>query len=265
MKQVNPKLYDKKYFISYSPDFSKKVSVSLFQKKYNEISSLIKIKSNETICDYGCGTGDLSFVLSLKYDCPIIAIDYSKTAIDMCKNKNKLFLKSTKQNSNIKFLNKNNNEIPNLKNVKYIYFCDVFEHLYDHEINSVLDKISKWHQNTTIIIHTDNNNYLKYIRPVIDFINIILRKTTLKKIKEERKEEYKRHVNLTNPKCLTKKMSKNSYKLIKIEYPRLNYQTIKTQLGALSKIKPIINLSYFILKITPSLSPSFYAVYKKTI
>lgn len=266
MKQVKSKIYNQKYFNfqSSSPDFSKKVNIKSFQKKYDETTSLLKIKSNENVCDYGCGTGDLSFVLSLKYNCPIIAIDYSKTAIDICKNKNKLFLKNTKSNSKIKFLNKNNNQTLKLKNIKAVFFCDVFEHMYDHEISFILNKISKWHKNPTIIIHTDNNNYLKFIRPIFDLINILLKKTNLKKFKKERKEEYKKHVNLTNPKKLTKKMSNFGYKLIKIKYPEINNKIIKNQLGNLSNLKILIKISFLIVKKIPFFSPSFYAIYKKS-
>jgi len=263
MKQVSPKLYNQKYFQSFSPDFSKKVKVKFFQKKYNELASLLKIKSNETICDYGCGTGDLSFVLSLKYNCHIVAIDYSKTAIKICKNKNKLFKINTQNKSDIKFLNRNNDKLPKLKNIKVVYFCDVFEHLYDDEISLILKEISNWNKNLVILIHTDNNKYLFYIHPILNLINLIFKKTNLKKIKKERKEELKRHVNLTNPKKLTKKMSDYGYKLIKLEYPKLDIQTIKTQLNYLSSFKLMIKISYLIIKLIPSLNPSFYAIYKK--
>ena len=265
MKQVDSKYYDSKYFQyqSNSPNFSKKLKLVNFLKKFKEISSLVSLKSTDLICDYGCGTGDLSFVLSLKYNCQIIGIDYSKTAITICNKKNILFQKITQPNSKIKFLNKNNNEIPKLKNVKAIFFCDVFEHLYDHEIKLILEQVSSWHKNPIIVIHTDNNHFLNKIEPLINFIKIISQKTTFEKIKNEKKEEQKRHVNLTNSKELTKKMAKYGYKLIKLQYPKLDKKTIKIQLGNLSVIKPIINLSFLALKIFPSLNPSFYAVYQK--
>ncbi|MFA5750224.1 MAG: class I SAM-dependent methyltransferase [Candidatus Shapirobacteria bacterium] len=264
MKQVNPKYYDQKYFKiqSISPDFSQKLNPSCFYKKYKEMASMLKIKSIDSICDYGCGTGDLSFLLYLKFKCSIIALDYSSDAIKICQSKLKLFKKNTDAKNNIKFLNKDNKNIPKLKNIKAVYFCDVFEHLYPSEINFIFNKISEW-GNPNIIIHTDNNIYLKYIEPITHLIALILRKTSFKKLKQEKSFQQKRHINLTNPKKLTQTMAKLEYKLVKTKYPKLDKKTIKIQLGNLSKFKLLINLSFFLLKLFPFLSPSFYALYSK--
>lgn len=264
MKQVNPKYYDKKYFKfqSNSPNFSKKLNLKSFHKKYSEIASLLKLKTTDHICDYGCGTGDLSFLLNIKYKCQTTSIDYSKDAINICQEKLLLFKKNTNPNAKINFLNKNNQNIPNLKNIKAVYFCDVFEHLYPSEIKFIFNKISNWN-NPYIIIHTDNDFYLKYIEPIIFFIALIIKKTSLKQIKQQKNFNKKRHINLTNPKRLSREMKKNGYKQILLRYPKIDKKTIKTQLNNLSKFNLLINFCYFCLNLFPQLSPSFYAIYKK--
>lgn len=266
MKQVKAKLYNQKYFNfqSYSPDFSKKIKPVDFHKKYHEILSLISLSKKDHICDYGCGNGDLSFLIYLKSKCKITAIDYSPDAIKICKTKLKQFEKNTDKNINIHFLNKNNHEIPKLKNIKFVFFCDVFEHLYPHEINFIVNQISKW-GNPQILIHTDNNIYLKLFPPISNFLLLITGKTTLKKIKQENNFHQSRHVNLTNPKKLTRKMKKLHYNLIKIKYPEVNKQIVILQLGTLSKYPILVNFSFHCLQLFPFLSPSFYAIYQKTI
>lgn len=266
MKQVKAKLYDQKYFDfqSCSPDFSKKVKPTDFHKKYHEILSLISLSKNDSICDYGCGNGDLSFLIYLKSKCKITAIDYSPDAIKICLSKLKQFKKNTDSKTNIVFLNKNNQEIPKLKKIKAVFFCDVFEHLYPHEINFIVNQISKW-GNPKIIIHTDNNIYLRLFSPISNFLSLITGKTTLKKIRQENKFHQSRHVNLTNPKDLTKAMKKLKYELLKIKYPEVNLKIVQLQLGKLSKYPVLVNLSLFLLKLFPFFSPSFYAIYQKTI
>lgn len=264
MKQVKPKLYDQKYFDyqSMSPDFSQKLVTSNFHKKYQEIANLIKLNSTDKICDLGCGNGDLSFLLSLKYQCQITAIDYSLDAIKICRSKLAQFKKNTSNQINLKFYNLDNLHLPKLKNVRTVYFCDVFEHLYPDEINFVVTTISKW-GSPDIVVHTDNNLYLKFVQPIIDCISLVMGKTTLKQINKRKRFDLKRHVNLTNPRRLKNTMEKLGYQQTLLTYPHIDIQTIKNQLGQLSKFKPIINFSLAIVRLFPFLIPSFYSVYSK--
>lgn len=264
MKQVSSKFYDQKYFQSQSisPNFHKKIKINDFQPKYQQISSLLKVNPSDIICDYGCGTGDLSFLLSLKYNCQIIAIDYSPDAIKICRQKLKLFQKNTQPAAKIKFINKNNQNLPQLKNIKAVYFCDVFEHLYDSEIKLIISQIQKWHQHLSILIHTDNNNYLKFIQPIINRISLIMKTTTKKEIRNHFLFDKKRHINLTNPKKLRCKLESLGFLQKKLNYPKPSLSAVKSQLGKLSKSKIITKTSLKIIKKIPILSPSFFALYQ---
>jgi cyclopropane fatty-acyl-phospholipid synthase-like methyltransferase len=264
MKQVNPKFYNQSYFQkqSSSPDFNKKIKTTDFQSKYRQIISLSKIKKGDTVCDYACGAGDLAFLISLKYNCPVVAIDYSPDAIKICKEKLKLFKKYTNPKANIKFLNKTNKGLPVLKNIKAIFFCDVFEHLYNSEIKLIISKIKQWTNIPNIIVHTDNNNYLKFIHPIINTISLLSKGTTIKKIKKNKIFNQKRHINLTNPKDLKKKMESFSFEEVKLKYPKPSLIAIKNQIRSLSKFKKLNKLILLIIKKIPFLSPSFFALYQ---
>lgn len=264
MKQVKSKLYDQKYFDyqSTSPDFSQKLTKNSFHKKYQEIANLIKLKPSDKICDLGCGNGDLSFLLFLKYQCHITAIDYSSAAIKICKSKLTKFKKNTFIQTQINFYNLDNLHLPNLKDIRAVYFCDVFEHLYPDEINFVVNTVSKW-GNPDIIVHTDNNLYLKLVQPFINIISLLMGKTTIKQIKQKKEFDKKRHVNLTNPPHLRKTMKKLGYYQTCLTYPSINSQIIKTQLGQLSNFQFIVNVSLKMAQLFPFLIPSFYCVYTK--
>lgn len=88
-----------------------------------------------------------------------------------------------------------------LENIKAVYFCDVFEHLYAYEIKQIIKYISRWGK-PRIVVHTDNNNYLRYIEPILNILGLISGNTTLKKIHQKNQFNKIRHVNLTTPKKL---------------------------------------------------------------
>ncbi len=262
MKQVNPKYYDQKYFEfqSVSPDFTKKLGPSNFHKKYQEIASLIPLAPSDHICDFGCGNGDLSFLLSLKYNCRISSIDYSPDAIKICQSNLSLFQKKTYSQPNIKFYNRDNQHLPSLKKIKAVYFCDVFEHLYPSEIKLIIKSVAKW-GDPEIIVHTDNNLYLKYIQPITNLICLLTRKITKDQLHQQKIFHQKRHVNLTNPFKLKKYMAKLGYYQTKLQYPKIDQNTILQQLGPLSKFHLLVSLSSLVLKLFPIFFPSFYSVY----
>lgn len=244
MKQVSPKYYDQKYFEfqSASPNFKKKITPSNFVKKYQEIASLISLAPSDHICDFGCGNGDLSFLLSLKYHCRISSIDYSPDAINICRSNLVLFQKNTNPNPNIKFYNRDNQHLPSLKKIKAVYFCDVFEHLYPSEIKFIIKSITKW-GNPDIVVHTDNNLYLKYVEPIIELICLLTQKTTKNQLRQQKKFHQKRHVNLTNPYRLKKDMAKLGYYQVKLQYPQID------QKNHPSTTRPIIKIQFFCISI----------------
>lgn len=209
MKQVNPKYYDQKYFEfqSASPNFKKKITPSNFVKKYQEIASLISLAPSDHICDFGCGNGDLSFLLSLKYHCRISSIDYSPDAINICQSNLTLFQKNTNPNPNIKFYNRDNQHLPSLKKIKAVYFCDVFEHLYPSEIKFIIKSITKW-GNPDIVVHTDNNLYLKYVEPVIELICLLTKKNYQKPTPSTKKIPPKKACQFNQPLSTQKRYGK---------------------------------------------------------
>lgn len=260
MKSVNSKKYNNNYWgLFKQPDYTN-YHPRLANKKFREINSLIKIKKTDFIVDLGCGQGEMCFYLSAKYHCQIIGIDYSKDAINLA-NKYLKDFKTKYKSANIKFFNLDNQHLPTLKKVKYVFLNDVIEHLYNEELKLMFNKIKNWDNNIKIAIHTDNNIYIRFVRPITDIFGKYLGSFN-KNYFSSRKNIEKLHVNLTNPYRLKKFMSNLEYKQIKLDYPQINIKTINNQLG-FKKNNIISLLMRFFLNLFKPLSPSFYALYKK--
>ena len=267
MKQVNPLSYNKEYYLNEYGESNYSSEGGYFKSSkdtiYSEMANFVDLGPEDKIVDYGCGNGNLSFYLVSRYNCSCVGIDYSKDAIDICNNKLKavpLYF------DKIKFINSNNNQKYNFDNIKVVYLCDVVEHMYDQEIEVVLNQMKHWNKEDKIkiVIHIDNNIYLMLIKPVFDLVNILLGNSSIKETIRRNRYVKKRHINLTNPYWFKKKMKKFGFKEVYFRYPTQNMEErIRTQLGSLQKIPFLAELSFFVLKRLSFLNPSFYAIYVK--
>jgi hypothetical protein len=128
----------------------------------------------------------------------------TKSTIDFCKK-----LHSDVCDAKVSFLCSDIDDLPMLENVTHVYLADVVEHLYDNELNKLLLIISKWNLNENfplLIIHTDNNLYIKFFRPIVDLFMLLFCKTSFLEICNRNAFEKPRHVNLMSPNQLNKKL-----------------------------------------------------------
>ena len=265
MDQVDPNLYDKKYYQNaygnsvLSPDgkYFETGHLTIF----SEMANLLRLEPQDKIVDYGCGNGDLTFFLVSKYDCDCTGIDYSKSAIDICNEKLKMI---PGYEGKVRFINTNNDYQHNFQGIKAVYLADVVEHMYDPEIEMVLAQIKNWGKEIQIAVHTDNTFYLNTIRPLFDWIHILSGMKTYREVKEANRLDRSLHINLTNPYRLRKLMRRNGFEEVFFKYPTLNQEElVKRQLGKLQKIPFLVPFSLVALKMLDFLSPTFYALYKK--
>jgi len=232
---------------------------------HETIANLLALHENDTVIDFGCGAGPLSFLLNKKFHCKVIGIDYSADAIALCQQYN--------QNlsiDDVSFLCSGIENLPILENIKAVYMGDVVEHLYDEQLDELFMKMREWARNRQriaeefyVVVHTDNLHYLNYARPFLDIINLISRRVSFEQLHERNRFEKDRHVNLTTAARLNKRFLKYGYLLEKIEYPAISEERLRIQLGYLGEFKlsaAVIKKIYPILKY---MSPSFYALYRK--
>lgn len=264
---VDPAVYNAPYFQAryQNIDYQKLKDLNEFDHIYQTAGALIRLKADDKVVDFGCGAGHLAFYLYLKYGCDITGLDYSPDALFFC-HQNLNMLKNRKEYSyigeKVRFLPSVLNNLPDFKNIQAVFLLDILEHLYDGEIEVVLEKIKNWSGKSSlqIVIHTDNYNYLRFVRPLTDWLLVTLGKKTRGKIEEEKALVARGHINLTTAKELQRKLKKQGWKILKTKYPTININLVQAHLGALGKIKPIVWLAYGLGKVFYFLRPSFYIV-----
>lgn len=266
MKQVSTKKYDQKFYKTIygqvDPDSLDFISGNLF---YQELANLAPPKKTDTVIDYGCGNGSLSFYLSEKFGCKVIGIDYSPDAIKICNKRLKTLTKKyPKKFKNVQFKNLNNDELSKYKNIYAVYLCDVVEHLYPHEIELLFSQIHQWSQKkpVQVAIKTDNNTYLDYVRPFTDLLNVMLGNTTVEKLQKEIADEKAVHVNLTNPRKLKRTLEAIGYIEKKRVFPKPTKERVNKQLGGLQRIPFLSSALIFLLPHLSFFIPTFSALYE---
>ena len=264
MKQrVDPSVYDEKYYSGryQKIDYQNLERLSDFDHIYQKAGSILQFQEQDKIIDFGCGTGHLSLYLFLKYKCDVTGVDYSRDAIFLCEKNLKMLEARSKYSSTrekVRFMHFDIKNPPNFENIKAVFLIDVVEHLCNYELDLVLEKIKKWGKKIRIIIHTDNNNYLKFIRPVMDFLSVCFGKSTYQSLRKGYAEVAKGHVNLTTAGKLKRKLNLHSFDILKIEYPPINISVVKNQLGPIANHWFILYPIIFVGKTFYFLRPSFY-------
>lgn len=268
-QRVDPSTYDERYYAGryQNIDYQNLKKLSEFDHIYRKAGSMLQFQERDRIVDFGCGAGHLSFYLYLKYKCDITGVDYSRDALFLCENNLKT-IENRREHSaireRVRFLLLDSNNPPNFKGVRAVFLIDVVEHLYDHELDYILNKIKKWggKNGIQLIMHTDNNYYLKFILPITNFLAVCLGKNTFHKLKKDKIELAKGHVNLTTAGKLKRRLTSHNFKVLKIEYPSMDIAITKNHLGPIAKYRIILYPIFYAGKILYFLRPSFYMLAK---
>jgi len=164
MKSISPRIYTKKYYLSSCLGFEefKTSKLKKVNKRVVEFANLVPIKKGVNILDLGCGRGGLAIECARR-GANVIGIDYSKDGIALAK------LASKSQRKEIK--DRVNFYVMNSKRLKFkkdffdaIISFDVFEHLYDEELQKTMREISRvLKPKGTLLVHTEPNKiYLDF-------------------------------------------------------------------------------------------------------
>lgn len=165
-KPIDPKIYDKNYYLGHSKGF---------KRMLEKLSPHLRVKSDMKVLDLGCGNGDLLIYLAQR-GANVVGIDYSKDAVSLTKKK--LEKQELNLKKRVKIYIKDAKKLDFKKNCfDMVISIDVFEHLYQGELDIVMQKISKvLKPNGILLVHTEANKiYLDfmhkiYIYPVSQFL-----------------------------------------------------------------------------------------------
>ncbi len=261
MKTVPANIYNHKYFKRYIDQSI--TDPKYISKKNQEILNYLILNPAKKIVDFGCGAGVLSILMAKSFNSKIIGLDYSMSAIKICKENLKKASKEKLKNIPI-FTLATISQVPKQKNIDLIILADVIEHLTDKEIVKIFTIFKSWGKECKILIHTDNNFYLKTIGRLLYYLNFIIYPASRKKLLQQKHEDEIMHINLTTPKELRQKLYSLGYEQNELFFPKVTKNAIKIQLGIFSKVPFLVNFCLFLLKkmtLKNFFYPSFYAVY----
>jgi len=196
IRALDPSIYSERYYKEHAKGFKGMVV---------KIAPYLDIHRGMRVLDVGCGSGDLSIYIARR-GANVVGIDYSKDAI-MLANKN-LSKQEVSIRDRVKFYRKDAKSIDYKESsFDMVVSVDVFEHLYQDELDVVMRKISKiLKPDKKLVVHTEANKfYLNfmhriYIYPVSQML-VLLNKFITGRMypgldKDPRNEYHKvQHVN----------------------------------------------------------------------
>lgn len=261
MKTVPANTYNQKYFKRY-------IDQSIMEPKYiskknQEILNYLTLNPANKIVDFGCGAGILSILIAKSFNSKIIGLDYSASAIKICKENLKK-ISEEKLKKIPSFTLATINKIPKQKDVDLVILADVIEHLTDKEITKIFTAFKSWGKNCKVLVHTDNDFYLKTVGRLLYCLNFLFYPASRQKLLQQKHEDKIMHINLTTPGKLRQKLGSLGYSQTELFFPEATKDAIQIQLGIFSRTPFLTNLCLFLLKKTivkKIFHPSFYAVY----
>lgn len=174
---VNPSVYTKEYYLSDCTGFKefKESYGDKLETRFLEVIKYFKVNPGTRVLDIGCGRGELVF-FAARQGAQCIGIDYSVEAIKLAQ------LARSKKNKalrgSVKFYVMDAKKIRFRKNTfDIVILTDVVEHLYDHELKIVFQKIKNVLKRSGIlIVHSAPNRifndfaYKYYCYPLSSFL-----------------------------------------------------------------------------------------------
>jgi ubiquinone/menaquinone biosynthesis C-methylase UbiE len=245
MKSINPKIYDKEYFLNVcagSEEFKQSEGKKLLPR-LEKLLQQIKIDERTKILDVGCGRGDIALYLAENAG-EVVGIDYSEDAVKLAN--------SIKNNFPLSISKKVNFKIMNIKKLSYpdnsfdlVVCIDVLEHLYKAEVEKAMLEIKRVLKKDGILfLQTDVNRLLydyiyKYytfpINKILTKLDQFMKKLSYKSLPQDPRttQEKRQHVN------------EPTYFYLKKLFSKFKFEgKINTEIGYIKQIKSYKTVIY---------------------
>lgn len=226
-------LYDKNYYLHSLPGLEHLAMEDVLDLALDDTMHFGPIAPGDHILDFGCGRGALVIALA-KRGCTALGVDFSKDAIDFACEFLKRFPEEIQKRVELKQMNIA--DLNSEREFNAIVFNQVYEHLYDWELEVLMEKFrSALKSNGVLVISTPNLNYIRYLYPlkrilefplkvVKELLRILRRKSKhassvktffkeIFKIRYPESEHTRLHVNLQTPSSIRKFMEWKGFRV----------------------------------------------------
>lgn len=175
-KPVDPKIYDKDYFLKYccgNYEYIKSQGNQLPQRLARCIE-VASFKKGQKVLDIGCGRGEIAYHAAKK-GCTVFAIDYSKDAVNITKKLISKLPKNLRDKTKVKKIDAKNLHFPQ-NYFDQIIMTDVLEHLHRWEVEIVIQKCYQaLKPNGRLIINTSPNVWFsRFSYPILRLIKTLI-------------------------------------------------------------------------------------------
>jgi 2-polyprenyl-3-methyl-5-hydroxy-6-metoxy-1,4-benzoquinol methylase len=172
-KIVDPQLYDKEYYLTHNcgyEEFLADVATADMHFKYREALLAAGSLEGKKALDIGCGRGEMVYYAA-RAGAQAVGIDYSEAAIALA-NEFRLRLPEDLR-SRMMFRNIDAGQMKESGPFDRIFLIEVWEHMYDHQINGLLDKVRDLlAEGGLFVMTTPNGVYEKYLYTIKHVFNI---------------------------------------------------------------------------------------------
>ena len=256
---VDASLYDDHYYLTnneggllFSRHHGRKVT-----PRMEMMLRLAKIRKGDYVLDVGCGRGEMVFQSIIRGAGFAVGIDYAASAIKMCQKAKKTYSHAFQKR--VAFYKVSSNTFKTDLRFDKIFFLDVYEHLYPHEVEKTLGNMKQWLKpDGILVIHTAPNltfyrtgyKVLRYLYPFLWHIPPIRRlvqtkpnwqgKQLPKNPEEGQEYNLKVHVNEQTPEAM------------KWTLERMGFNTYIKPVPFLRMVKsPLLRMLYAIMSLPP--------------
>ena len=225
-KPVDQAVYSKNYFLTSCSGFQefKSTSGNQLEPRLQEIFPRLHLTQNDRLLDIGCGRGEV-VIQAARQGIEAVGVDYADAAIDLANQALRVQPKPVKKKAKFMLMNAKALMFPD-EHFTVVVLTDVVEHLYDYELNQVMNEINRvLVSRGRLIIHTEPNRiynnftYPKYSYPMatllVELNRLIFRKhyPNLSKPDTLRHDYHKlTHVNEPTYSSLAKLMRHNDFR-----------------------------------------------------
>lgn len=164
VKQVNPSVYNKEYYLTACGGHEdwNKYRGEVLTPRLMYAWKLAKIKAGMKVLDWGTGRGEMAYQAA-KMGAESVGIDYSNEAIKLANGIKR------KTKGKLRFVVNTDLKLPlRDDSCDVIFFLDVIEHLYPHQVKTILQEFYRvLKPGGKVILHTyPNREHFEYGYPL---------------------------------------------------------------------------------------------------